>query len=389
MRTCLNIQKIIVSSLIIAAALPQLKADLLLTRPGGGVAPPAILRYNETTGAFITNFTNGRFDEEMEGGVFGPDGHFYVTVNNLGSGAVLRYHGSNGGFLNEFVPGGSGGLTVPFGSRFGADGDLFVASISFTNANFAQGRILRYSGTNGAFRGTFVPNGSGGLCFPFDLVFGPDGNLYVVDRDFYTTGSGFGVLRYNGLSGAFLGAFVPRGSGGLTNASGLVFGPDGNLYVSSFNTDSVLRYNGTNGLFIDAFVAARSGGLVGPQGLAFGPDGRLYVCSAGNHAVMRYDGKTGAFVDVFVAPGSGGLSSGPSFLTFTPASTKLKISRSARGVSLSWPCSASNFVIDMRQTLGASDKWTRMSSVPALLGDDFILTNVATGNHGFFRLRRQ
>src|SRR4051812_42761525 len=119
MRTWSKIQKILLSTLTIAAALPQLKADLLVTRPGGGVAPPAVLRYNETTGAFIANFTNGRFDEEMEGGVFGSDGRFYVAVNDLGSGAVLCHDGSSGAFLNEFIPLGSGGLTVPYALRFG------------------------------------------------------------------------------------------------------------------------------------------------------------------------------------------------------------------------------------------------------------------------------
>src|SRR5207249_4863040 len=113
-----------------------------------------------------------------------------------GSGAVLRYDGSTGAFLNEFVPSGSGGLTVPFGLRFGANGDLFVGSIPFATGDSRQGRILRYSGVNGAFRGAFVTNGAGGLCFPYDLVFGPDGNLYVADRDFYANGGGSGVLRY-------------------------------------------------------------------------------------------------------------------------------------------------------------------------------------------------
>jgi WD40 repeat protein len=387
MRSWLTIQKTTVSTLIIAAALPRLQADLLLTRPGGGVAPPAVLRYNEITGAFITNFTNGRFDEEMEGGIFGSDGRFYVTVNDLGSGAVLCY-GSTGAFLNEFVPLGSGGLTVPYALRFGANGDLFVSSISFTDSS-AQGRILRYNGANGAFQGTFITNGAGGLAFPFDFVFGPDGNLYIADRDYSATGSGLGVLQYNGLSGAFVTNFVPRGSGGLTNASGLVFGPDGNLYVSSFSTDSVLRYNGTNGAFIDTFVPAHSGGLAGPQGLAFGPDERLYVCSAGNHAVVRYDGKTGGFVDLFVAPGSGGLSSGPSSLTFTPRGPKLKISRSATGVSISWPRAFSNFVLEARQSLGGSDDWSSLSEKPERVGEYLIATNPALENHEFFRLRRQ
>jgi len=48
-----------------------------------------------------------------------------------------------------------------------------------------------------------------------------------------------------------------------------VFGPDGNLYVSSEVTDEVLRYNGETGNFIDAFVTAGSGGLAGPFFLIF------------------------------------------------------------------------------------------------------------------------
>ncbi len=97
--------------------------------------------------------------------------------------------------------------------------------------------------------------------------------------------------------------------------TGLVFGPDGNLYVISNDNDQVIRYNGETGEFIDAFVSEGSGGLNAPIGLAFGTDGNLYVSSLNTDEVLRYNGTTGAFIDVFVKAGSGGLN-GPAFLIF-------------------------------------------------------------------------
>ena len=110
--------------------------------------------------------------------------------------------------------------------------------------------------------------------------------------------------------------FVPAGSGGLNGPVGFVFGPDGNLYLTSAFTDQVLRYNGTTGAFIDVF--ASGGGIDNPSSVRFGPDGNLYVSGFFSHNVARYNGTTGAFIDTFIPAGSGGLNGADDIRFVTP-----------------------------------------------------------------------
>jgi sugar lactone lactonase YvrE len=261
-----------------------------------------VLQYDGTTGAFksvFVPFNSGGLTFPL-GGSFGPDGNLYVS--NSDGENVLRYNGTTGAFINTFVS----DVEDPAGQVF--RGGFFHVSNSAD-----PGAVTRYNATSGAPDpppdGFFVTSGSGGLVNPEGLVFGPDGNLYV-------TTDGGGVRRYNGATGAFIDTFVPVGT--LLSARGVDFGPDGNLYVTNFGGGTVARFDGTTGAFIDNFVtAAASGGLLSdfPRPLVFGPDGNLYVGDYTNGSVLRYDGITGAFIDAFVQAGSGGLG-GPTFLVF-------------------------------------------------------------------------
>lgn len=186
-------------------------------------------------------------------------------------------------------------------------GELLVAS-------FLGDRVTRHDARTGAFLGAFAatPELDGAL----GMDRGPDGRIYVASEESNR------VLRFDARTGAFLGRFVwddpdtaVDETGGLDGPGAVLFGPDGALYVSSFDGDAVLRYDGRSGVFVDEFVAPRAGGLDGPDaGMVFGPDGDLYVPGFYNHAVLRYDGVTGEFVGQ-VTPDDGSLL-GPRTIVF-------------------------------------------------------------------------
>jgi sugar lactone lactonase YvrE len=329
----------------------------------------AILRYNETTGAFVDQIDPHNLAnlKEPNAGVFGPDGNLYVSsgavLNN--NHKVLQYNGTTGAFQTVFA---SQNLAGPRGLLFGPDGNLYVADANERTGTPAY--VERFDGKTGAFLDSFLQQSSPGLTTsPSYMVFGPDGDLYVA-------AAREGVIyRYDGTTGLPVPApgqtgatFVPAGSGGLDAPyrldapAGIAFGPDGNLYVASANwftsnngpfydgdfpAGAVLRFNGTTGLPVPApgqtgatFVPGGSGGLANPNGLLFGPNGDLYVASSvlsgtngtfiaepGTSQVLRYHGPNSANAGApdpapgqsgatFVPPDSGGLKNA-FFLTFT------------------------------------------------------------------------
>lgn len=172
--------------------------------------------------------------------------------------------------------------------KFGPDGNLYVGYVS---TNPLEGGVKRYNGTTGAYLDDFVGSGSGGgfTCVQ-DLVFGPDGNLYVTH---YWPSEA--IVRYNGTTGAFMSVFVS--SYGLPVS--LAFGPDDNLWVALYHGSRIKRYNITTGADLGTIV------LPWPAGIAFGPDGNLYATERYVNMggkVERYNGTTGALMGGFATP---------------------------------------------------------------------------------------
>jgi sugar lactone lactonase YvrE len=166
------------------------------------------------------------------------------------------------------------------------------ASATLYIGNSAGNSILLFDEFTGTLQGDFITPGLGGLRAPDTITIGPDGNFYISSGGsssrnlldpLYPTDSA--VLRYS-PTGQFLG--VAASGNGLARPYGNAFGPDGNLYVSSFRSNQILRFDGKTGAFLDVFASDNNGGfgsvngLNGPNGLLFTPDGSLYVTTQGS-----------------------------------------------------------------------------------------------------------
>ncbi len=114
--------------------------------------------------------------------------------------------------------------------------------------------------------------------------------------------AGGGVIRrYDSATGAYLGVFAS--GGGLTSPSGLVWGPDGNLYVADYNSGRVLRYNGRTGAFIGVFATAPAYRYI--VDLSFAANTNLYV-ALDDGSVHSVNGTNGTWLGQFIPPYYGG-----------------------------------------------------------------------------------
>jgi len=196
--------------------------------------------------------------------------------------------------------------------------NLFVSS---TNTK----SVIEYDGATGDFEEKFAQGG--GLIEPEGVVFGPDGDLYVASRSDE-------ILRYDGEKGNFKGVFAS--GNGLVDPAGIAFGPDGDLFVAAGlleggdGGNKILRFDGATGAFVAELDPDNTAGLTDPEALVFGTDGLLYVSDTpeeGNGPVLRYNPATNDFHSTFI-PAANSIPD-PTGMVFSPDGQFLFLSSAA------------------------------------------------------------
>ena len=309
----------------------------------GDISNNSVKSFDASTGSYLGATVKAVAGLHGPRGILiNPDGNLLVSDQNAGTSApgdILLYSTTTGKLLQRIVahsdpsaPNSPRGIVLWEDTVFVAD----FTSEPQSSKPPTPGRLLAYTVAGAADLtpdpATEFPGTQPAEFHPRGVVIGPDGLLYVSNYPNLVTGLGGQVLRFDPATGNFIDAFINSagGVGQLNRPEGLVFGPDGKLYITSFradagDTDKILIFQGPGsltpgasdgGIDLDAIGQPRAFA----QALLFGPGGFLFVPISGNGpdtgSVRRYDVVTKLF-SVFVPPTAGGGPLGaPWYLTF-------------------------------------------------------------------------
>ena len=178
------------------------------------------------------------------GGItFGPDSYLYVI--NKKNNQVYRYDVDEEQLLDVFtekpLSSDKNPTTISLRSiTFSKDGKYLFAS------NPPGSNILTYDVQNRKYIDDYFKKDYV-LQYPTDLTLTPDGK-YILVIDYAQNI----IIRFT-VSGNFDQIFVEPGKYGLTELSGIRFGPDGNLYVMGGTSNEMIKYDGIDGSYLGKY----------------------------------------------------------------------------------------------------------------------------------------
>src|ERR1700722_17223255 len=193
------------------------------------------------------------------GGIFGPDGRYYVGLRSART--IMAFPVLLDATGEHFVPPGI--VPFPRGFAFGRDGRLFLASGIGPNGEGDNTIVAITPGERSRpFRLVSDPDLS-----PLDLTIAPNGNVVVAsEHSFGAADAVTSVREYDATNGHLVRVFSPTKLAEFRKPRGLRFGPDGHLYCVA--QDEVVAFDFTTGACLGITVQLQR---LNGQALAFFP----------------------------------------------------------------------------------------------------------------------
>ena len=232
-------------------------------------------------------------------------GHLYIADRlnhrirrvDLRSGTIATVAG--GGSLSGEAKEGPAteiGLSDAGGIALDGKGHLYVADVAahrVWSLDLASGRMRPFAGTG---KGKHDPDGPHateiGFLGPRAVAVGPDGTIYVVERN----GNTVRAIDPASLSVATIAGTGAKGrSGDGGPAMGATFdGPkeiavdrEGNLLIVDTENQAIRRIDGRSGVITTLAGPSRQAGLDRPHGVAVGLDGAIVIGDTNHHRVRK------------------------------------------------------------------------------------------------------
>lgn len=205
---------------------------------------------------------------------FDPQGRILVT--DWAAPALLRFD-REGGRMDVFGTRGTVALRQPLGLGVGPDGRIYVADVGLR-------RVVAYDAEGGV---AAVYGHQGELTNPTDAAVSPDGKrLYVTDSKAHR------VAVFDVAGGELLTTFGRRGvgDGELNFPTALVFGPQGNLFVVD-QLNARVQLFAADGEFLDRFgqLGRVPGSFTRPKDVAVDEAGFIYVTDNAFNNLQLFD----------------------------------------------------------------------------------------------------
>ena len=333
--------------------------------------------------------SNARFNNpyhvaaDSAGNIYVSDHQNHTVRKITPARAVSTLAGMAGVSGSTDGTGSNARFNYPVGVAVDSLGNVYVAdyqshTLRMVTPDGDVSTLAGLAGVNGSADGT---GSEARFALPWGVALDTTGNLYVADcgnhtiRKIKPVGADWEVSTLAGLAGV-------NGTADGTNSDARFYFPEGvavdsagNLYVADFQNHTIRKITAVGADWVVSTVAGLAGvsgstdgtggnaRFTNPDGVAVDSAGNIYVADYGNHTIRK----------------------GVPLLPPPPA---LQLCISASQLILSWPLTASGFVLETSTSLDAGASWQPLTGGLATAGSNYVMTNAMDAATAFYRLRK-